>query len=288
MNSLNKANNKNYFINNYPKLDIPEKAILNKSKINEYIEFYPFTNNLKLYLGVKGLWDKQSVEYLITNHLNNTLASSDPSRYFEPYGIRFSINYIEFLKFLKKTNITLKTNFIYCNGILQFYFLSYPDAIVSPKEEQILNNLFSASEEAKSINKLIENHNEYHIGNDIFQEYSRFLHSNKNYVRMLSKDGKYHWIEVKPIIWNVDEDNNQLITDKIIVPFDEPFVNNAYECIRYINQVLYPEMNYHPEQYISNNIIDKIRISHQLIKNRKYLLDNQCQNLNAKSKVLKR
>lgn len=65
--------------------------------------------------------------------------------------------------------------------------------------------------------------------------------------------------------------------------------SNCEDCVKYINDVLYKEMNYHPEQYMSNNIRDIVKdglyIKRELCRYKDYLINNNEQHNNSKTKV---
>lgn len=288
----------NNTMNEYPKLDIPLKPSIgvgNIYRMNDYIEYYPFKNNIP-----KGFRNREfyglsyrECHYPISNHNDNNLKGSDNYHY--PCGIMLSINYIDFLNFLKQTGIILKT---YKDEIdspnVRYQFLSYLNSMASEMDEYILNNLYSMEGKIEGVGKLIKNGNEYHIGNNIVQEYDSYLNMNNNkkvnYARMIMNDGVYHWIKIEPLTWRVDKKNNQLISN-IVIPFDTPFDmnSNCEDCVKYINDVLYKEMNYHPEQYMSNNIRDIVKdglyIKRELCRYKDYLINNNEQHNNSKTKV---
>lgn len=286
-------------MNEYPKLDIPENEPSYISgyiyRMNDYIEYYPFKNNIP-----KGFRNRdfygcsyRECHYPLSNHKDNDLKSSDNYHY--PCGIMLSINYIEFLNFLKQTGIILKT---YKDKIdspdTRYQFLSYLNSMASKKDEYVLNSVYSMNGEIEGIGKLIKNGNYYHIGNNIVEEYDSYLNINNNkkvnYVRMMMNDGNNHWIKIEPLTWRVDEKNNQLVSD-IVIPFDAPFnMSNSYEdSIKYINDVLYEEMNYHPEQYMSNNVKDIVKdtmyIKKELHRYKHYLINNNQSDEDSKSEV---
>ena len=280
--------NEHYSVSNYPKLDIagikPKGTSCDTYRMNDYIVDYNFSDSFKLNGGKRMNNDKRTRYervsyfkgcYLLANSLNNTLKNSDI--YYEPNGIVLSIDYIEFLQFLKRTNITLKTTYNRRDGI-QYNFLSYPSYIESESVEYLLNKLFilGLNKEISGIGTLIETPNKYHMGKNVFREYDSYLDKNDgrkvSHVRMLMNDNNYHWVRIAPIKWNVNKEINQLFTDSIIIPYDYPFEKDAEKCVAYINKVLFQEMNYHPDLYISDSIWDKICISYQLHRYRNYLL----------------
>ena len=291
----------NRTMNEYPKLDISVEPSIGGARhiyrINDYIEYYPFKNNIP-----KGFRNREfygssysyrECHYPISNHNDNNLKGSDNYHY--PCGIMLSINYIDFLNFMNQTGIILKT---YKDEIdspdVRYLFLSYLNSMASEMDEYVLNNLYSMEGEIEGVGKLIKNGNEYHIGNNIVQEYDSYLNVNNNkkvnYVRMMMNDGVYHWIKIEPLTWRVDKKNNQLISN-IVIPFDTPFDmnSNCEDCVKYINDVLYKEMNYHPEQYISNNIRDIVKdalyIKQELCRYKGYLISNSELHNNSKTEV---
>ena len=128
--------NGHYSVSNYLKLDIaglePKGTSCGNYKMNDYIIDYYFSDSFKLNSGRRTSYVHSrpyySGYYLLANISNNTLKSSD--KYHESNGIILSIDYIEFLQFLKQTGITLKTTY---NGRddIQYEFLSYPNFIES-------------------------------------------------------------------------------------------------------------------------------------------------------------
>lgn len=275
--------NEHYSVGNYPKLDIagikPKGTSCDSYRMNDYIINYDFSDSFKLngvrrtsYVHSRPYY---SGYYLLANISNNTLKSSD--KYHEPNGIILSIDYIEFLQFLKQTGITLKTTYNRCDGI-QYEFLSYPNYIESDSDEYLLNKLFISgfNKEIPGIGTLVETTNKYHMGKNVFREYDSYLDKNDgrkvSHVRMLMNDNNFHWVRITPIKWNIDKEINQIFSDSIIIPYDYPFEKDAKKCVAYINKVLFQEMNYHPDLYISDSIWDKIWISSQLHKYRNYLL----------------
>ena len=289
--------NEYYSVDDYPKMSITGVKVsdfFDTYEMVDYIRYYSFTDyNLKL-SNVIRIADVNKGCYLLANNLDNSLKSSDD--YHEPNGIVLSIDYIEFLKFLKQTGITLKTTYNKCDDI-QYEFLSYPNFIESENVEYLLNKLFvlGLNRKISGIGTLIETQNKYHMGKNVFQEYDSYLDKNngrkESHVRMLMNDNIYHWVRITSIRWNINKEINQLFTDRIIIPYDYPFENDAEGCIKYINEVLYQEMNYHPDLYLSDSIWDKIRISYQLHKYRNYL-ETYCKDDKFvdkfKSRVLKR
>lgn len=275
--------NGHYSVSNYPKLNIPriepKGVVCNTYRLNDYLIDYDFGDSYKLNKGKRVSYGIHGSDcrgcYLLTNILNNTLKSSD--EYHEPNGIILSVDYIEFLKFLKRTGILLKT--IY-NGsdVIQYEFLSYPNYVESKSDEYILNKLFilGLNKKIPGIGALVETSNKYHMGKNVYQEYDSYLDKNNgrkaSHVRILMNDNNYHWVRITPIRWNIDKEVNQLFTDSIIIPYDYPFEKDVEKCESYINKVLFQEMNYHPDLYISNSIWDKIWISYQYHRYRDYLL----------------
>ena len=175
---------------------------------------------------------------------------------------------------------------------MYYKFLSYPNSIVSKLEQYILDELYSIGGSVKGIGTLYENGNKYHIGNQEVLEFNSYLVKNKgkkvNYVRMKLNDGKYYWVRVSPIIWSVDSNINLLYTKSAIIPFDLPFNIDVNKYTEYINNILYPELNYHPEQYLSKNLINKIDIWIELHKYNGYLIDEEEYSNKSKSKILKK
>ena len=105
---------------------------------------------------------------------------------------------------------------------------------------------------------------------------------------MKLNDGKYYWVRVSPIIWSVDSNINLLYTKSAIIPFDLPFNIDVNKYTEYINNILYPELNYHPEQYLSKKLINKIDIWVELHKYNGYLIDEEEYSNRSKSKILKK
>ena len=255
---------------------------------------YPFTNELNSFnFEYEISNESERMAYILVDYKNNTMEVSDPhNRDFfnskQHFGLVLSINYSDFLNYLNQNNLIVKTH-INKNG-LQYEFLSFPDTIASKTEEDILNKIYNSNGEIKEIGKIINNGNKYHIGNCEVYEFDVYLKQSekKNYVRMIMKDGKYHWVNVNTLFWNVDKKNNILYTDNIVLPFDGTLKKDIPELTDYINNVLYYEMNYHPEQYISNNLKDIVRdiicIKQEMYRN-KDLLNNE--NSNEESKIMR-
>lgn len=303
MSLTNERIDKCYLINNYPKLNIigvkPSDGVGNIYRMNNYIMDYPFskdcwgfiTSDLRLHSGCEGNWGGDLGHYLLTNILNNTVRSSDG--YHEPSGIILSIDYVEFLNFLNQTDITLKTIYDTESCKIQYEFLSYPNFIESKYDEYLLNRLFVSGINKKilGIGTLVENKNMYHMGKNVFQEFDSYLDKNNGekvrHVRMLMKDNIYHWVRITSIKWNIEEENNRIVSNNIVLPFDYPFRNDAESCTQYINEVLYKEMKYHPDLYISEKISDKFFKFYQLYKYRKYL-EIYSQNSKYKSRIIRR
>ena len=216
--------------------------------------------------------------------------------------VKLCINYTEFLNFLKQTGIILQTQIGGKNKI-QYKFLSYPNYIVSGMDEYLLNRLKITKDEreigmlinTQNLSELwLEHEHKYHVGNDILPEYIAYLykknrcHSNdlnpEYFVRMLIND-IYRWIKIEPIIWNVDKESNQLISDNITFQFSEEIIDDNDKCVEYINNILYSEMNYHPEQYLSDNILYKMIINYQLYKHENCLKEI---NGEIQTKILKK
>ena len=239
-------------------------------KLNDYIVKYPFKeerNSPWLF--------NQMGRYAIADYDENSLISSEGSI---PDGIILCINYIEFLRFLKQCHITLKTKVSGSND-MYYKFLSWPNSIVSKQEQYILDELYSIGGSIKGIGTIYENGNKYHIGTQEVLEFDSYLVKNKgkkvNYVRMMLKDGKYYWVKVSPIIWSVDSECNLLYTKSAIIPFDLPIDVDVNKYTEYINNILYPELNYHPEQYLSKKLIDKFNIWVDLLEYNGYLIDRE-------------
>lgn len=278
---------KDKFIQEFPKLKILDdnKFLCHGGvyKLNDYIVKYPFKEerNSPWFLNQMG-------RYAIADYEENSLISSEGSI---PDGIILSVNYIEFLRFLKKSHITLETEVSGFSG-MYYKFLSYPNSIVSKIEQCILDELYSIGGSVKGIGTLYKNGNKYHIGNQEVLEYDSYLVKNKgkkvNYVRMKLNDGKYYWVRVSPIIWSVDSNINLLYTKSAIIPFDLPFNIDVNKYTEYINNILYPELNYHPEQYLSKKLINKIDIWVELHKYNGYLIDEEEYSNRSKSKILKK
>ena len=275
--------NGHYSVSNYLKLDIaglePKGTSCGNYKMNDYIIDYYFSDSFKLNGGIRtsygGYGSYCRGYYLLANILNNTLKSSD--KYHDPNGIILSIDYIEFLQFLKQTGIRLKTTYNE-RGDIQYEFLSHPNYIESESDEYLLNKLFvlGLNKKIPGIGILVENPNKYHMGKNVFREYDSYLDKNYgrkvSHVRMLMNDNNYHWVRITSVKWNIDKEINQIFTDSIIIPYDYPFEKDVEKCVAYINEVLFQEMNYHPDLYVSDSIRDKIWISYQLYKYRNYLL----------------
>ena len=253
---------------NYLRLEIlGKKNDSDLLKLSGFVEQYPFSNGLRYSFGGTGA-------YILANYNTNTLYSSN--KYAELFGVVLSISYIEFLMFLKQHKITLKTHTDY-NGKIQYEFLTYPDQVVNKKDQYILDELYIGK--LSGIGKLYSNGNKYHIGNQVIQEYDVYLEKNhnklENYVRILLDDGEFHWVKVSPILWKVDENNFLIYTNRVIIPFDKPLTNNLEDCNKYINNILYSEMNYHANMYISKSIIDKFRILCELNSYKDYLIEGE-------------
>lgn len=278
---------KDKLIQEFPKLKILDDNKFwghgNVYKLNDYIAKYPF----KVERNSPWLFNQMG-RYAIADYEEYSLISSEGSI---PDEIILSINYIEFLRFLKQCHITLKTKVSGSND-MYYKFLSWPNSIVSKQEQYILDELYSIGGSIKGIGTLYENGNKYHIGTQEVLEFDSYLVKNKgkkvNYVRMMLKDGKYYWVKVSPIIWYVDSECNLLYTKSAIIPFDLPIDVDVNKYTKYINNILYPELNYHPEQYLSNKLIDKFNIWVDLLEYNGYLIDGEEYSTKSKSKIIKK
>ena len=232
------------------KLCIPSKRILEadfsirSSKAENWFYYHRFYND-------------DFMAYVVYDESKHTLISSD--RYLKPCGLRLEMCYADFLNWINNNDLVLKNvESIRKDNMISLF--TYLKDKVSTKEEVILNNLYS-------LKKLVKT-NVYVIGNKQFDEY---YYNGNYYVRLLNNDS-YTWITIDSIKWKIDKENNRIISNHIFtsLPYFLDYTPDEYD--NYINTILYKEMTYHPEKYLSDNIVDILKTKMLLLKNKEYLL----------------